>query len=281
MKEKRNNRTPKQPIAITDRDKAIIIFVYENRFLRRDQIQRLFFSDASLPACNMRLKKLYEHKFLDRLFKPVAVGSSQAVYALDKRGAQVVSSFFQIPISQVNWSRDHNRVEFLFMEHTLAVSEFKISLDLALFKLSNTRLTFYRRGDKSLVSRVPDPNAKKKYLVVSPDAFLGIKDLGGNSYFFIEADLGTETLSRFAEKIIAYKQFWKLGQYTEKYGYRNFRVLTIAESDRRLTNLIDVTRKAGGKNMFLFTTFKDMNDYTPLGRIWLTPISSLPINLLE
>jgi len=279
MKEKRKKQP--NPIALTERDKAIILVVYENRFLRRDQIQKLFFSDTSLPACNMRLKKLYEHKFLDRLYKPVAVGSSQAVYALDKKGALIVAKLLEMPLSDMNWSRDHNRVEFLFMEHTLAVSEFKISLDLALVKSTSADLIFYQRGDKSLVSRVPDPTGKKKYLVVSPDAFFGIKDFAGNSYFFLEADLGTETLSRFAEKIIAYKQFWKLGQYSQKYGYKNFRVLTMAESDRRLTNLIDATRKAGGKNMFLFSTFGEIDRLTPLGRIWLSPLSNLPINLLE
>jgi len=282
MKEKRkNNRNPKNPIALTQRDKAIILFVYENRFLRRDQIQRLFFRDTSLPACNMRLKKLYEHRFLDRLFKPVAVGSSQAVYALDKRGAQLVASMLELPLSSVNWSRDHNRVEFLFMEHTLAVSEFNVALTIGLAKRPNLKNIFYKRGDKSLITRLPDPEGKKKYLIVSPDAFLGIEDFGGKSYFFLEADMGTETLSRFGDKIIAYKHFWKSGKYTEVYGFKNFRVLTIAESDRRLDNLIDATRKAGGKNMFLFTTFTEINRQTPLDRIWLSPISTLPINLLE
>jgi len=76
MKDKRKTKKQKKPLVLTERDRAIILSVYENRFLRRDQIQRLFFSKSSLPACNMRLKKLYDHRFLDRLYKPVAVGSS-------------------------------------------------------------------------------------------------------------------------------------------------------------------------------------------------------------
>lgn len=281
MKKRRNKRIPIKPMALTERDKAIILAVCVNRFLRRDQIQRLFFAESSLPACNMRLKKLYEHHFLDRLYKPVAVGSSQAVYALDKRGANLISQILEVPVARVNWKRDHNRVEFLFMEHTLTVSEFKINLDMALKNRTNRDLIFYQRANKTLVARVPDPRAKKKYLIVSPDAFFGIQARSGKSYFFLEADLGTETLARFAEKIIAYKHYWKSGQYTDKYGFKHFRVLTVAETERRLANLIDATGKIGGKNMFLFTTFDQVSATTPLGRIWLSPISNLPISLLE
>jgi len=168
------------------------------------------------------------------------------------------------------------------LEHTLAVSEFRVNLELAVALSAATDLFFYQRGDKSLVSRVSDPSRKKKYLVVAPDAFFGLSIVGnGKSYFFLEVDLGTETLTRFAEKITAYKQFWKSGKYTDIYSYKHFRVLTIAESGRRLMNLIEATRKAGGKNMFLFTTFSQIEKHSVLGQIWQSPIPGKPINLLE
>ncbi len=245
-------------MALTLRDKAIILSVYQNRLMRRDQIQRLFFPDASLPACNMRLRKLYEHRFLDRLLKPVVVGSAQAVYALDKHGADVVATTAMIDRHRVNWKRDHNRVEFLFMDHTLAVTEFKVNLDLALRERDDVDLAFYQRENKSLQTRVPDPGGKKKYLVVAPDAFFGLRTVDGNSYFFLEVDMGTEALRRFAEKVAAYKQYWKFGKYTKAHSFNHFRVLTVAESERRLVNLIDSTAKAGGKNMFLFATFAEV-----------------------
>lgn len=268
---KRLKKNEIAPMALTDRDKAIVLSVYQNRFLRRDQIGRLFFPGASLPAVNMRLKKLYEHKFVDRLFKPVAVGSAQAVYALDKHGADIVAASLEIDRHQVNWKRDHNRVEFLFMEHTLAVSEFKVNLDMAIAQNAGVDLLFYQRGDKTFQTKVADPSGRKKYLVVAPDAFFGLKTDHGNAYFFIEVDMGTETLKRFAEKITAYKQYWKSGKYTQKYGYKHFRVLTVAESERRLVNLIDATGKAGGKNMFLFTTFAGI-EKAILGEVWFSSI---------
>jgi len=271
MKKKRNKKI--SPIVLTERDKAIILSVYENRFMKRDQIQRLYFAGTSVPACNMRLKKLYDHRFLDRLIRPVAVGSKHIVYALDRHGAGVVATTLQVERRSINWNRDHNRVEFLFMEHTLAVSEFKVNLDIAIGETNSLELLFYFRENKGLQARVSDPSGKKKYLVVAPDAFFGIRTERGNSFFFLEVDMGTETLKRFANKIIAYKQYWKSGKYKEAYGFNHFRVLTVAESERRLANLIGVAQEVGAKRMFLFALMSDIQSQNPLSRIWLSPIS--------
>ncbi len=276
---KKRKKKKLAPIVLTERDKAIILSVYENRFLRRDQIQRLFFADTSVPACNMRLKKIYEHCFLDRLIRPVAVGSNQIVYALHRRGAGVVSVALNVECKNISWKRDHNRVEFLFMEHTLAVAEFKVSLDLALRDTESVDLLFYSRESKGLQARVSDQAGKKKYLVVAPDAFFGLKTQDGNSFFFLEIDMGTETLKRFREKIVAYKQYWRTGKYHQDYEFNHFRVLIIAESKRRLSSLIDATRKAGGRHMFLFATMSDIQIKKPFGRIWLPPVSTNPISL--
>lgn len=273
-----NNRIT--PIVLTERDVSIVLSVYKNRFLKRDQIQRLHFADASRVACGVRLKKLYEHKFLDRLIKPVAVGTHQIVYAIDKRGADVVAAALKVDRHKVRWNRANNRVEFLFLEHTLGISEVRVCLDLALAGRPE-ELLFYQRGDKSHLRRISVTGAKKKYFVVAPDAFFGIQSGRGKHIFFLEVDMGTETLSRFAEKVTAYKRYWKSRQYTEEYGFNHFRVLTVCESERRLANLIQATGKAGGRQMFLFTTFSAIQSESPLGSVWLSPFTDSPTSLLE
>ena len=228
----------------------------------------------------MRLKKLYDNKLLDRLIRPVAYGSSQAVYALDKKGAQVVANILGKWLHQINWTSDYKRIKFLFLDHTLQIAEFKVNLDISLNNYSDLNLEFYKRGDKSLIRRVSDPRGKKKYVVVAPDAFFGLKSAEGKYYFFLEVDMGTEALKRFAEKVIAYKEYWKNGKYSKDYGFNHFRVLTITKSEKRLLNLITATQKANGKNMFLFTTFsaieKDIFD-----PIWISPVIEEPITLLN
>ena len=265
---------------LTARDVSIILSVYENRFLKRDQIQRLHFVDVSRIACNTRIRTLYEHKFLDRLVKPVAIGTHQLIYALDKRGADVVAATLEIDRRKVRWNRANNRVEFFFLEHTLGVSEFRVCFEVALAEKSE-ELLFYQRGDRSHLRRISVTGARKKYFVVAPDAFFGIQTGRGKCIFFLEVDLGTETLSRFAEKVTAYKRYWKSRQYTEEYGFNHFRVLTVCESERRLANLIQATGKVGGRQMFLFTTFSKIQSDGPLGSVWLSPFIDLPTSLLE
>lgn len=277
-KARRNNRIA--PMQLTARDVSIILSVYENRFLKRDQIQRLHFPYVSRMACNKRIKALYEHKFLDRLIKPVVIGSHQLVYALDKRGADLVAAALEIDRRKVRWNRANNRVEFFFLEHTLAVSEFRVCLSVALAR-RREELIFWQRGDRSHLRRISMTNAKKKYFTVAPDAFFGIQSGRGKHIFFLEVDMGTETLSRFTEKVVAYKRYWKSRQYTEEYGFNHFRVLTVAESERRLANLIRATGKAGGRQMFLFTTFSAMQSDSPLGSVWLSPFTDSPTSLLE
>ena len=191
-----------------------------------------------------------------------------------------MSASLEIDSRKVRWSRDSNRVEWLFMDHTLGISEFKVCLDLALLRRPE-EILFYQRGDKSHLRRISVTGAKKKYFVVAPDAFFGIQSGRGKHIFFLEVDMGTETLSRFAEKVTAYKRYWKSRQYTEEYGFNHFRVLTVAESERRLANLIQATGKAGGRQMFLFTTFSKIQNDSSLGSVWLSPFLNLPTSLLE
>ena len=261
------------------RDVSVILSVYENRFMRRGQIQRLHFPTSSVQATSARLKKLADHKFLDVLKRPVAGGASQAVYALNKRGADVVAMNCDLRRNQVHWKRDNNRVEWFFMEHTLAVSEFKVCLDLAL-RDREAELYFYKRGDRSLIRRVSDPSGKRKYLVVAPDAFFGVKTERGKHIFFLEVDMGTETLKRFQEKVIAYKQYWKSKKFKEDYGFNHFRVLTVAESETRLANLIQATGKVGGRQMFIFTTFAGLHKVGIFEPIWLATVAREGIKII-
>jgi len=269
---KRNKRANHASrVYITQRDRDIILAVYENRFLRREQIERLFFADSSTSACNRRLKKLYQQKILERIFQPVSFGHSQAIYALDTRGADLIAKEFGIKRPSLSWKKKDNRVRFMFLEHTLAINDFKISLELAINQRNDVELLFWKRESKELNDRVPDPEGKRKYLTVVPDGFFGIKTPEGRSYFFLEIDMGTESNQRFARKIVAYRQYWKTRKYTERYGFRSFRVLTVTTSEKRLKNLLKACYNAGGRNMFLFASQNLASDISV--DTWFSPAS--------
>lgn len=280
MKTPRHKRTKDfRRIALTGRDIAIMLSVYENRFLRRDQIERLFFGTTS--KCNHRLQALYQHQFLDRLYPPVEFGSSQAVYALDTRGAEVVATKLGISPNQINWTRRHNRVENLFMEHTLGVSEAHVSLEVALRlrEEKDVKLLFWKREAFLPKEKIVIPDKSEKKISLIPDAFFGLELPQGKCYFFVEVDMSTETLDRFKAKIIAYREYWKTGKFNERYNYHNFRVLTITTGPKRLNNLIQVAGNVGTKNMFLFTV-SELASSDFLGDIWYRPTTLDPTSIL-
>jgi len=276
----RNKRIKQAPrMILQNRDEEIILSVYENRFLRRDQIERLFFGNTA--SCNQRLMKLYQNKYLDRLFQPVSFGSTQAVYGLDKRGADIVALELGVDRSEIHWKRRDNRVEFLFLEHTLDIAEFRLSLEQAIQKDRTANILFWQREGKELQDRVKDPKGNSNYLPINPDAFFGIRSQEGKSFYFVEIDMGTESNQRFRSKITAYKQYWKTKKYQEKYNFNSFRVLTVTTTEKRLNNLLTKTGEAGGKNMFLFTTKASINRDMILGDIWERTTSDQKISLFD
>ena len=274
----RNRRISGFPrMVLTKRDREIIRAVHANRFLRRDQIERLFFSTTA--AANARLLSLYQHRFLDRLYLPVEVGSSQAVYALDREGARLIAAEEHLHLSQVTWRRRHNRVEFFFLEHTVTTAELHVALQVALRAKDGVSLLEWKRDAFLTREKFPDPEDDDRKLIVAPDASFGLSLPEGATYFFVEVDLGTETLDRFRRKVRAYQEYWRSGRYVERYDHRYFRVLTIAETPGRLVNLIEVCAEEGARRMFLFTTAPAVTERV-LGPIWFTPDSREPVSLL-
>jgi hypothetical protein len=199
---------------------------------------------------------------------------------LDKEGAKLVASELNVRKPSLLWKRRDNKVGFFFLEHILAVNEFKVNLVLALRDKDDAKLLFFKHEWEDLKDRVSDLRGKRPYLPVTPDAFFGIETERGRAYFFLEADRGTQTLKRFREKIIAYRQYWKEGKYQEKYGFKNFRVLTVTTSKKRLLNLLSSAEKEGAKTMFLFTTEDCITSNLLSSPIWHTPANRKPISLI-
>lgn len=263
-------------IQLTERDIQILLFLLDTRFLSREQIERLFFQndksskETTTRKANKRLSKLTENGLLERLYKPVTVGKSPAVYSIGKQGYQLLSKVLEQDKRNLVFKKKANKVEFLFLEHNLGIAEFRVCLELALRNNPEIDLLFWRRESKELNDRVLDPR-KRKYLPVTPDAFFGLQTNLGRSYFFLEVDMATQEHRRITRKIIAYREYWKKGLYGQKYGFNSFRVLFVTTTERRLNNLLKTAEKTGAKNMFLFATQSDITEGRIFDSIWMSP----------
>jgi DNA-binding PadR family transcriptional regulator len=253
----RHKRVENPPrIKLTERDVQVILAVYEYRLLRREQIERLFFPSPN--TANERLKRLYQHGFLERRWLPVEYGqgTGQAIYLLTERGADLVAERLGLDRGAVDWKESYNQVSTPFLEHALGVNQVRIAFTLAV------RMAGYQIGKwvgESELRARPDyvqiataVGARK--VAVIPDGYF-ILELGERrAHFFLESDRATEANKRWGEKVQAYLEYTRSGQYAARYGARSLRVLTVTTGEKRLANLKRATEQARGREMFWFTT---------------------------
>jgi Replication-relaxation len=294
----RNSRLPrfgrvKQPPAMVlmERDREILRRVYAYRLMTRGQIERLLFLPENgqdhltkTSKARKRLKLLYQHGYLERMPVPTASGSWawRPVYRLARKGAELIASERGTTASELPyWGRgddkDHRstRVSSLFLEHTLAINDVRIAFTQA------ARAQGYRVEKwldethlKSEVMRdyvaVTNEQGKSSRVPVIPDAYF-ILHLGDRrAHFFLELDRATMTNGRWKTRVKAYQEYLRSGKYQQRYQTRSLRILTITTTEPRLANLKKTTERAGGKDLFWFTTAEQVTANTVLfSPIWL------------
>ena len=241
---------------LTPRDVEVLLAVHAYRVLRRDQLQTLLF--PSKNRANERLMRLYQHGFLARRWLPVEYGQGmgQALYLLERRGADVVAGALGVDRGQIKWKRTHNHVTSLFLKHTLMVNDLRISVAQAA-ESRGYRLESWVTEDELAAARdvvhVSTPKGARKVALI-PDAYFVLHLGHRRSHFFLEADRATVSNPRWALRIGAYDKYVRSGAYARHHGTRSLRVLTVTTSAKRLANLLRTTEEGGGGGVFWFTT---------------------------
>lgn len=290
-------RKPQQVggLRVQKRDIEIIRLVYDYRFLNSDQIQALV--NGSEQGILRRLQKLFHHGFLDRPPSQIVyplTGTQKMVYALGDKGADFLANEFGIDRGEIKWNEKNKEVKDRHIQHTLMISNFRLSLKLALDKTSNTDLLFWQRENRSELkdyAYTQDKQGRQRKIAIVPDGFFGLKDTEPkpNMYFFLEADQGTMDNARFLRKMRAY---WVWGVkdkgHAKNFGIKSFRVLTITKSEQRKENLRKTTKNADdwqkGSPMFWFTSEQNYNMEKPesiLKPIWQTAKDDRHRSLLD
>jgi len=84
---------------------------------------------------------------------------------------------------------------------------------------------------------------------IEPDQIFGINYGNGFRFFAVEADRGTEPLTRanlnensILRKVLAYKNILTSGEYKKRWGIPNLFPMFITTADERVRNMVDLTR---------------------------------------
>jgi hypothetical protein len=125
-------------IELTEDDIEILRCVYRHRFIRADDLYRLF-AARSADKLSRRLVRLYRNQYLDR---PIAQvdrygegGSKPMVYGLDNRGARFIAESFGYSVTSGDWKARNRTYTRENLDHTLSITRFLVDVELACRKL--------------------------------------------------------------------------------------------------------------------------------------------------
>lgn len=291
MKKKSSERKPRlpqrlrakteelPPFRLTKRDQQIVRAVYEYRALTTQQIYELVFApiDAQIPPapssrCLHRLKLSFHSGYLrrDELPHVLIEGRKSFVYRLDKRGAELLAMLDGCEVSELDW-RPSEHLGHQFLDHLIQTNDARVAITRSAKRHGGTIEKWLdertlSRFQKDIVTLTSDTGRKQKAAVV-PDGYFHLSTDAHHYHQFLEVDRGTVTGSSemwttrtWARKVITYIEYYQSGKYHERYHTKSMRVLCVTTGEKRLRNLLEVTRESGGKSRFWFTTLERVQE---------------------
>ena len=258
------------PMQLTARDIKVVSLVHQMRFLTREQIQRLEFAPSTASYCKRRLALLYHHGYLERKFIPTpgSFGSTRAIYCLATKGARLIAHELKVELAALDWRPKNNDRELYFLQHTLAINDFRIAVTLA---ARHQALSLDWTTDRTLRRRevrdyVADPKREGDRLVIIPDGYFRLSREGRETAFVLEMDRATVEEKPFKAKVRAYGE-WKLtGAYQKRHGTHSLRILFVVADNRRdphrLERIKRWTEAEGGRSLFWFAMLDDISPQT-------------------
>jgi len=271
MRAKPTIRRKSRKVVLTERDMILFDALLKFGFMTRDQIQS-YFDWACVSDINRRLRKLYDAEYVDRRFLPRTFGSTPAVYSLGSEGASVLVREQGCEEQELNRRRHRSRkLSDNRLPHELLITEFACLLRAATARYPSCGLIDWRYDDLvaekcNAVESVADRQLK-------PDAF-GSYHIGRSMYnFFLEADLGTESLPRIQKKVELYRAFKSSGHFQANFGKNAFRLLIVTNSRKRSINISKLL--TGSPDLKIFVGAVEELRIDPLfGSVWRVPTSS-------
>ncbi len=292
-------------VRLSPRDRQLFSYLERYTLLRTDHLHRLMnsFEPWSLHPMQERLKRLWKAGYLHRtLIDPIeAPGSVPLTYALTDKGGRALQDVGLLIGDPKRYNENNKRRErdSSKTRHSLMVSAFVSSVEAACnqheglsFIGQETLLEGWQGGSLKLELE----EAGKRYFAI-PDAIFGIRYQAYDnraSYYYLEADRGTENLSYNPNKTTIEGKAWAYILSARKYApskryppldLPNFRVLFLTSKsyfDRKdhLEGIIKTCTTVSKSNIFLFGRFEDNQSLNTVLKMPLVQGSDLaPLNL--
>jgi hypothetical protein len=219
----------------------------------------------STTRVNTRLLALYCEGLLRRVFLG-AGGARKALYSLSPKGAQLI----HVPCRGPRRRADEMLVADFFVQHQLTVNDVYCALKFGAMPVPGIRFMQWLAFYEPLAPGLP----------LIPDGYAEFATPSGIDAKFIEVDLGHESLAVWKEKVKNYLHLATSGEFAKRFKQSRFRVLILANSERRMHSLRVAVAKISQK-IFRFTTLERAHRKDIFGPVWLRPVGDLYQPLFE
>ncbi|HEY1903063.1 MAG TPA: replication-relaxation family protein [Terracidiphilus sp.] len=219
---------------------------------------------GSTSRANARLLALTNAGVLRRFFLGSG-GGRKAIYALSREGAQAA----QVPLRGPRRPHDAFLVADYFVAHQLAVNALYCTLKYGVIPVPH--VTFHRWQSFA------EPVVQGIHLI--PDGYVAFITPGGITACFLEVDLGHESQTIWKRKAEHYLELALSGKCRERFGHERFRVLVIANSERRLHSIRKTVSEITQKIFWFATLASVRNDF--FAPVWFRAGDNQPTKLFE
>jgi len=204
--------------SLSERDWAILRTAEQYRFVTGAQLVALLFTDHASVETAARtartvLSRLRRLRILDTLetrIGGIRAGSDGLVYFIGPVGDRI--------LRQEDPGRSRRRLaspSVRFLEHTLAITGMAVGLHEAARHHGGEVVALAPEKPRSFTDLLGTRQVIKPDLAAELAATLGTEDLAA---FFIELDLGTESIPTLIGKCVAYEEYRRSGEEQRRFG---------------------------------------------------------------
>jgi hypothetical protein len=254
--------TNRSAVVLQDRDRHLLSELAVMRITDRE-MAKILAGFQSTRRANARLLQLTRAGLLKRFFVGSIAHGRKAVYTLSPKGAELVSA----KLGGIKRPSDRLVVSDAFVDHQNGINQVYLGVK-------------YRSGPQVslrrwLILREPISEAIK----LTPDAYLEASSGENIRAMFLEVDMGTEALSVWQQKTACYLQLAISGAFQQRFRQSQFRVLVVANTEKRLANIRATVAKSTDK-IFWFATLESINRDSVWSPVWLRPAGDQRHSLL-
>ncbi|MBQ9918071.1 MAG: replication-relaxation family protein [Microbacterium sp.] len=218
---------------LSPRDDDILTFLNRHRYATTTQLRDVFFAEHATPtagtrACIRVLHRLLHHRLVARLERRVGGsvrGSAASIWYLDAPGERLTRP-------EGARRRRFAAVSTPFLTHTLAVTDAHV----ALIRRARTGAFTIERIDVEPDSWRPFLTRAGTSTILKPDLFAHLATPDYDDHWYLEVDLGTESLPVLLAKCRTYAAYKATGRAQAEHGVFP-RVLWLLPTEARVARL--------------------------------------------